>query len=272
MTRSVAALFVVSLAVCLGCTITEYPIITDSRGDFSGVIRTGHKAYIVPSSSNATVWNDGSDELFTFIYQNNYGDQTLYQFNNFDPTATVLFLDNTYCDWRYEGCEYMRNWNPHQTNVDDIFDYEFFPACSGARTVSLLVSFSSRLGECGDARLRADEQDLAAVVASLAPTTFQNRPAFAGSITPDNTTITLRSPDGVAARLPIYGENPFIITDRLQTVLPVGPQIRHTLQWLLQYVDQNAARATATIQHSAVGATFEVKLLKDGLIGNSARF
>lgn len=110
--------------VATGCAITDYPVISDDRADYSGVIRTGHKAYIMGTSSVATIWDDGSDELFTMVYQNEYGDQKLYTFNNFDPTAAILFVDQTYCDWRYQGCELARATNPQNPAIDDPFDYE----------------------------------------------------------------------------------------------------------------------------------------------------
>lgn len=252
--------------ISLGCVVSDYPIITDTRGDFSGVIRTGHKAYIVPIAPAATIWDDGSDELFTMVYQNSYGDQTLHQFNNFDPSAAVLFLDQTYCDWRYEGCAVKVVWNPHDDSIDNIWDYEFFPECSGRRSsLSLLRAYSSRIGECGDAGFRADEQDLAALFADLTPSAFQNRSAYVGTLSAENTSITLHTRNGAATQIPIYGVHPYIVTDRLQAVFPVGPQVRHTLQWLIAAVDQNGAEATAMIQVGAVEAAVEVKLLKDRL-------
>ena len=93
------------LVVLSGCAITDYPLITDDRGDYSGLIRTGHKAYIVPSRQAAFIWPDGSDELFSLVYQNAYGDQRISTFNNFDPTATAIFLDQTYCDWQFSNCQ-----------------------------------------------------------------------------------------------------------------------------------------------------------------------
>jgi hypothetical protein len=264
--------FVVAIVLSLGCMITNYPVITDTRGDFSGVIRTGHKAYIVPSNTVATIWDDGSDELFTLVYQNSYGDQMLYQFNNFDPSAAVIFLDNTYCDWRYEGCESARAWNPHQDNVDNIFDHEDIFECSGARSHSDLVSYSSRIGECGDAGFRAQEQELAATFADLIEVSFLGKPAYAGTLTAENTSITLRTQDGASAEIPIFGSHPFLVTNKLQTVFPVGPNVRHSLQWLIDRVDQNGSVATATIRHQAIEASFQVKFLDDGLRYNLARF
>jgi hypothetical protein len=254
------------VVITLGCVVSDYPIITDTRGDFSGVIRTGHKAHVAPSATVALIWADGSDELFTMVYQNSYGDQKLHQFNSFDPTASVIFVDQTYCDWRYEGCAVKVAWNPHHDNLNDSWDYDYFPDCSGSRSgASLLRALSSRVGECGDAGFRADEQDLAALFAELIPGAFQYRPAYSGMLSAENTTITLHSRSDAATQIPIYGVHPHLVTDRLQAVLPVGLQVRHTLQWLIAAVDQNGAEATAMTQVGAVEVAVEVKLLKDRL-------
>jgi hypothetical protein len=53
-----AALAVVVMA---GCAVTDYPVIFDSRGaDGDGVLQSFYdKAYIIPTSSVATIWDDG---------------------------------------------------------------------------------------------------------------------------------------------------------------------------------------------------------------------
>ena len=67
------------LAFCLllvagfGCAITNYGIITDndqvSNGQGSGVVDTKGKAKLFESSQIATIWPDGTDELFSMIDQ-----------------------------------------------------------------------------------------------------------------------------------------------------------------------------------------------------------
>jgi hypothetical protein len=272
MKKLLYGVFCVAIVASLGCAITDYPLVTDTRGDFSGVIRTGHKAYIVPSSAVATLWDDGSDELFSMVYQNNYGDQRIYTFNNFDPSGAVNFLDQTYCDWRYEGCEVVRSWNPAQTNVDNIFDYEFFPDCSGARSLSILLSVSSRIGECGDAGFKADEQDLASYFASLDTTQYRGSIAYVGSINAENTSITLTGSNGSNSIVPIVGDNPFLITSKLQTLFPVGPNFRHTLVWGLDQVAQNGKKSVATVNVGGVNASFEISFNVTGMQYNVNRF
>jgi hypothetical protein len=247
-----------------GCAVTDYPIITDDRGSYSGIIRTGHKAWI-QISQVGTIWDDGSDEIFNMVYQNQYGDQKLYTFNNFDPTASVIFLDQTYCDWRYEGYEITRSWNPANDNIDDIFDYEFFPDCSGARSLSLLVSYGTRYGECGDKW--SNIQDKAAEFANLATTTCRGGTAYVLPINAETTSVSL---NGVAA--PIYGQFTAFITGRNQTVLPMTPNARHELAWLSNFVAENGTKANVTITYGSVSANLNMAFASSGITNNLNRF
>ena len=270
MKKLLYGVFCLALVASLGCAVTDYPVISDTRGDFSGVIRTGHKAYIIPSGSVATLWSDGSDETFSTVYQNNYGDQKLYTFNNFDPSASVIFLDQTYCDWRYEGCEVTRAWNPAQSNVDDPFDYEFFPDCSGARSLSLLVGMSSRIGECGDNL--GNKQNLMGEFANLAVTTWRGGTAYILPLSSENTTINLTALSGARSVLPLFGSTTGFITERLQTVFPIGPNVRHTLRAAQQFASENGARAIADVNYGSVNASFNIKINAQGLSYNLNRF
>ena len=116
--RALSALSLLGLLAGVGCHISDYPVITDDRGDYSGVVRTGHKAYI----------------------------ERLYSFNNYDPTASVIYLDQTYCDWQYEGCPPAKSWNPVQNDEpfdleDDLYDFD----CSGARSLCVWVAMTTRI-------------------------------------------------------------------------------------------------------------------------------
>ncbi|MFN7964374.1 MAG: hypothetical protein U0V87_01630 [Acidobacteriota bacterium] len=271
MKKLLYGVFCLAALASLGCAITDYPVITDTRGDFSGVIRTGHKAYVIPSGQVATLWSDGSDELFTTVYQNNYGDQKLYTFNNFDPSGAVNFLDQTYCDWRYDGPEVVRAWNPAQSNVDDPFDYEFFPDASGARSLSLLVSTSSRIGECGDG-FRSNPQPLMAEFANLATTSWRGGNAYILPLSGENTSINLTSANGARSLLPLYGQTTGFITERLQTVFPVGPNVRHSLRYLQNWVSENGKTAIADVSYGSVNASFSIAFAPNGINYNLNRF
>jgi hypothetical protein len=268
-----ATLIVALVATAFGCAITNYPIITDDRGDFSGIVRTGHKAYVVPTGQVATIYSDGSDELFTLVYQNQYGDQKLYTFNNFDPTAAVSFLDQTYCDWRYEGCEITRAWNPHQDNgQDDPFDYEFFPECSGARSLSALVDQGSRLGECGDSLFQKNSQDLAAEFANLATTTFRGEEAYVVPFSAANTSVTLSAQNDVTTSMPILGQVDGVLTNDLQLVIPMVPNLRHNMQWLSNFVGQNGDRVGLSVQYGSLSGNIGVRFAEEGINYNLSRF
>jgi hypothetical protein len=271
-------LYVVLIAglafAAFGCAITDYPIITDDRSDYSGIVRTGHKAYIIPSGQVATIYSDGSDELFTLVYQNRYGDQKLYTFNNFDPTGAVSFLDQTYCDWRYEGCEITRAWNPHQDNgQDDPFDYEFFPECSGARSLSLLVSYGSRFyGECGDSLFNADNhQQLAAEFAALPTTVYRGEEAYILPMNASNLSVTLTASD-VSTTMPVLGQVNGVITNDLQLIVPMVPNVRHTLQWVNNFANQNGDRVNLAVSYGSVQGEIDVRIAQEGLNYNLSRF
>jgi hypothetical protein len=257
----------VSALAATGCAITDYPVINDDRGGYSGIIRTGHKAYIQPTSQIATLWDDGSDELFSMVYQNQYGDQQIYTFNNFDQTASVLFLDQTYCDWRYDGCEIVRAWNPNNANIDNVFDYEFFPECSGARSLSLLVSNTSRVGECGDALFLADKQDLMAEFANFATTSWRGGTAYVVPMHDGNMTVSLNG-----TQMPLFGQYTGFVTENLNFVLPMTPNARHNLSWLASWIAQNGNQAVANISYGSVGASVDVSFAANGINHNLGRF
>lgn len=250
-----------------GCAVTDYPVITDDRGSFSGVIRTGHKAYMIPSGQVATSWSDGSDELFSMVYQNQYGDQKIYTFNNFDPTGSVLFMDQTYCDWRYDGSEITRAWNPANANVDSIFDYEFFPDASGARSLSLLVSYTSRIGECGDGMFSANKQAMYGEFANLSTTTWRGGTAYIVPINSGNTSVSLNNQS-----MPIYGQFNAFLTDKMQLVVPMTPNARHELRWLSGFAATQGKLANASITYGSMSANVNIALAADGINYNLNRF
>lgn len=259
------------LILIAGCATTDYPVITDDRGSYSGIIRTGHKAYQIPSGQVATIWPDGTDELYTLIYQNNYGDQKLYTYNNYDPTATVMFLDQTYCDWLYfenqTNAEIAIAWNPHDPLPDDVFDYQYFPDAAGARSLSLLVSYTSRLGECGDAGFWAQKQNLFTEFGSLNTTTWRGGTAYVLPIHSGNTVMQLNG-----TQVPLYGQFTGFITDRQQLILPMTPNAQHQLSWLAAYISANGPRASLAVTYNSVSAVFDVRFAPNGVNYNRNRF
>lgn len=268
--RVFLATWAVLLALALGCALTDYPIVTDDRGDYSGIIRTAHKAYVFQSAQAATVYPDGSDELFVLVYQNQYGDQSLYTFNNYDPTGATVFLDQTYCDWKFEDCEVVRAWNPVQN--DDDFDYEFFEDCSGARSVGLLIAYGTRFGECGDRRpIGGDLQEAFSVFSDLGKTTWRGAPAYHLPFDATNTTVTLESGAGAVESMPIFGNFDVILTDELQLAVPMTPNARHQLNWLRGWVDRHGAGARLTYDYQGFVNHLDVHFRADGLSYNAGR-
>lgn len=256
------------VALTMGCALTNYPVITDDRGDFSGVIRTGHRAFVMPTSQIATLWSDGSDELVWLVFQNQYGDQKLYTKNNFDPTQSVIFVDQTYCDWRFETCVVVDAWNP-ANGPDDIFDYNFFTDCLGARSLSLLVSYGARNMECGD--LFADKQGLAMEFSELATTTWRGGVAYVVPINAGTTSISFDAGD-VSATMPMYGNFTAFITDKFQTVVPITPNARHELRWLQNFVAENGNILSANLNYNSLSATVPLRVRPEGIAANLDRF
>lgn len=268
----IATLAVFSLLMA-GCEITNYPLITDQRGGYAGVIRTGHKAYIKQENRHATIWPDGSDETFSMVYQNSYGDRKIYNFNNFDPTASVIFLDDTYCDWRYEGCALSIAWDPHQDALDDPFDHVHYLDCSGTRSVCLVLSYSSRFGECGDGLFGFGQgQEMAAEFADLPVTQWRGERAYVLPVDSSNTSVILDTPEGGSYSLPIYGRHDAVVTERLDVITLARPSVKAELRWMLSWVEQNGPRARVTVDYGSVSATVDVEIEAEGLRYNLARF
>jgi len=262
--------FALLLALVAGCAVTDYPVITDTRGAFTGIIRTGHKAYIVPTSSVATIYPDGSDELFSMVSQNQYGDQKIYTFDNFDPTAVGNLLDQTYCDWRYDGCELARATN-NNNPADVVDDYEFFPDCAGARSLSMLYQPVSRIGECGDKGFWGDKQKFMGEFANLATTTWRGGTSYIIPIDSSNTSVSLTT-NRTTEAVPLFGSFNMFINDKFQIMVPVTPNARHELRWLSSFVEQNGAKVNASVDYNSLSTSFQVTLAGDGLNYNLNRF
>ncbi len=274
MSRFTRCLLLASIPLVLsgvGCAITDYPIITDARGDYQGIIRTGHPAYIRPDTWGyfVSVYPDGSDQMFSMVMQNQYGDQHLYTYNNFDPTASVLSLDQTYCDWRYEGCAVIESWNPRQN--DDEFDYELFTDCSGFRTVDLLISMASRIGECGDALFGDRGQALAQVFADLDRTTWRGRPAYVAPFHAGNLRVQLVDATGRSTLVPVFGQHEALVTEDLEVIMPMRPNMRHQFNWLRAWVADHGQRATLRFDYQGFTGSVEVAFVPEGLEHSAGR-
>lgn len=268
MKKLLIATLAIAMLASVGCHVTDYPVITDTRGDFNGVIRTGHRAYVTPTSQIATIFSNGSDELLTLVFQNSAGDQKLYTKNNFDPTASVTFVAQTYCDWRFEECVIATSWNP-ASGPDDIFDFDGDANCLGYRSLSLLVSQGSRLGECGDGLF--ETQALLGEFSELPVSTWRGGTAYVVQINAGNTTVNMTS-GGVTTELPIFGNFTIFINDELQTVVPVTPNARHELRQLQSWTAENGELMQAEVTYGSLVGTLELRVLADHIANNLNRF
>jgi hypothetical protein len=265
-------LFIALLAAfSLGCAITDYPVIFDSRGaDGDGVMDGQYDlAYIIPSSQIATIWDDGTDELFTLVSQDWRGDQRLKTYNNFDPTGTILFLDQTYCDPVRDSnfCAIAEAWNPDLPNayphgdqgagygnVDDPFDYVLDLNCNGARSLSLLVSYTSRIGECGSG-VWADKQGAAYEFSILERTNFRGQSMYH---IPLDSTVASFSVNG--KDMPIYGRFNLYMDDNMRTAIPVSSNARYQLMALDRMVQQDGHFLDVDMTYGSLIANFKINV------------
>jgi hypothetical protein len=275
MRKLLYAAFIAAMTLALGCAITNYPVIFDTRGaDDEQILESFYdKAYIIPSGQVATIYDDGSDELFTEVAQDWKGDQWLYTFNNFDPTATVLFLDQTYCDpTRQTDCAAVVAWNPDLpeaysygsspiNETDDPFDSTVNDDCSGARSFSVSVSYGSRIGECGSG-IWTDKQAAAREFADLPLESFRGTLYPTINVDNRNTLIELTAiKDGATDRMPVYGSYKGFIDEHMRLILPVTPNARFNLRWLSAWTGAHGADNEVNVVYNGLDTNFTVSVM-----------
>jgi len=267
-------LFLIALLALasLGCAITDYPVITDSRGADGGAVMSGQYdlAYIIPSGQVATLWDDGSDELFTLVSQDWKGDQWLKTYNNFDSTGALNFLDQLYCDPTFDSnfCAVVTAWNPDlpnayphgdqgagYNNVDDPFDYVLDLNCNGARSLSLLVSYTSRyFGECGSS-VWSDRQGAAYEFSLLDKVNFRGQSVYH---IPVDSTVASFTVNG--AEMPIYGRFNMYMNDKLQVAFPVTPNARYQLNAIDRVIQRDGHFLDVNMTYGSLNANFKVNV------------
>ncbi|MCU0224900.1 MAG: hypothetical protein MUF27_12720 [Acidobacteria bacterium] len=257
-------------AFSLGCAITDYPVIFDTRGADADGVMTGQYdlAYIV-TSQVATIWDDGSDELFTLVSQDWKGDQWLKTYNNYDPSGIINFLDQTYCDPTFDSsfCAIATAWNPDlpnayphgdqgagYNNVDDVFDYVLDLNCNGARSLSLLVSYTSRYGECGSS-VWADRQGAAYEFSLLEKVNFRGQSVYHIPVDSTVATFTVNGAD-----LPIYGRFNMYMNDKLQVAFPVTPNARYQLNAIDRVIQRDGHFLDVNMTYGSLNANFKVNV------------
>lgn len=243
--------------LALGCAVTDYPVIFDTRGaDENGVLIGQYDpAYIIPSGQVATIWPDGSDELFTLVSQDWTGDQWLKTYDNFDPTASIYFLDQVYCDPVFDRsfCPVTVAWNP-DIATDEMFDYVAGVDCQGFRSLSLLLGMGSRIGECGSG-LWVDKQGLAYEFSLLDRVNFRNHSAYH---LPIDSTVATFEINGDNA--PIFGRFNTYLDEKLRLMVPVTPNMKYQLRWLDNYVKANGNNLDVNLTYGALNANLKVNV------------
>lgn len=281
MKKLVFTAFIMAVVLSAGCAITNYPVITDSRGANGGGVMYGQYdlAYIVPSGSVGTNWDDGMDELFTEVSQNWMGDQWLKTFNNFDPTGESKFLDQIggYCDpVRADNCAAVVASNPNYPDdpqdgtpapapyyrYDDPFDNTLNADCSGARSVSLFVSVVERMspvGECGSG-LWQDPQALAYEFSQLNKVSLGGKQFYHIPVDSQTTTVSLTTKTKANEVAPIYGRFNLYVDEKLRVLVPVTPNAQYQLRWLDTFAKTNGDVATINATYGTLNASFKVKI------------
>jgi hypothetical protein len=258
-------------AISLGCAVTDYPVIFDDRGaDDDGVMTGQYDLAFIITSQVATIWDDGTDELFTLVSQDWKGDQWLKTYNNYDASGLINFLDQTYCDPTRDSsfCAISVAWNPDlpnayphgdqgagYNNVDNPFDYVLDLNCNGARSLSLLVSYTSRyFGECGSS-VWADRQGAAYEFSLLDKVNFRGQSVYH---IPVNSTVASFTVNG--SEMPIYGQFNLYMNDRLQVAFPVTPNARYQLNAIDRVVQRDGHFLDVNMTYGSLNANFKVNV------------
>jgi hypothetical protein len=266
-----------AVLVSLGCAVTNYPVIFDSRGPWEDSVLDGQydQAYLVPTSQVATFWDDGSDELYTLVTQDWKGDQWLRTYNNFDPTMDVQFLDQTYCDPNHqEDCFIVKAWNPDypdaypwngqdsSNEADDPFDAVEDPACKGYRSLFLLIGQDLRLKECGSS-IMADRQNAAFEFALLDRTSFRGKEVYALPVDANVATFTLTGLDGMTMDMPIYGRHELYLDQDLRLAVPMTPNMEYQKEWLASFADAHGDALRVNLKYGSLEASYKVRAMLD---------
>ncbi len=251
-----------ALLTSLGCAVSDYPVIFDTHGPWADTVLTGQyeQAFLIPEAQTAIEYPDGSDELFCTVAQDNMGDQWLYTYNNYDPSAAVRFLDQTYCDpTRQDGCAIITAWNP-DLPTDEMFDYTFDETCPGARSYSILVAYGSRLAECGSGVMN-DPQAAAYEFAELERSTYRGRPVYVLPFDHGVASFVLTAYDtGATTEMPLYGRYTTYLDEELRLIAPYAPNLEYQKRFLRRFADANGERVELEVTYGALRASFDLKL------------
>lgn len=198
--------FALAMAAVMGwgCAITNYSLITDN--DVDGVVNTAGKAYVRDSGFFvATIWPDGNDNILNFVDQKVNGDRSLSTSNFFTTGTDSPFKDDLYCSSDWAGCAVTTSNDPEVGDVDD-YDYTFNTHCSGARSMSLLLSTSRYYGECGRAQISDRSLKLISLANEMTPVQYRGATWLRGTLSALNTSIVLDNQNGSIYSLPVTSQ------------------------------------------------------------------
>jgi hypothetical protein len=192
-----------------GCAVTDFGIITDNDQRKAGsdapqpVINTNGKAHLMMSSRIATIWPDGTDELFHFVDQKADGTATLNTYNNFQTFDEPTFFSDLYCNTDWSGCSIF---TAPDDNDGNLFDGTTNPNCHGARSLSILLSTGRYYGECGKRTAKLSIDEKVAVLNGALQAQRYGRNGLLWSADGRDTTITARNlATGASYVVPLMG-------------------------------------------------------------------
>lgn len=256
--------FCLVLAMGVGCAITNYGIIVDNdqgNGSSQDVVNTNGKAHILESSQIATIWSDGTDEIFTHIDQASDGTAVLTNYNNFS-SGSIIFHDDTYCNPDWNGCSIF---TAPDNNDANIFDGSFNTNCSGARSLSVLLSTGRYYGECG--RGNTSLADRMAFMNLGQLVNMMGMEGLAYTATAQNTTI-LASNAGGSQILPFAGAIPvtFFANDRLGVVDFTNPLLRSLTDQISNFINATGSpQVNFTITYNGISFEHNTEIIEDAL-------
>lgn len=265
--------FLAAVVMSLGCAVTNYTLITDSAGPYGDVVVDSFydKAYIIPSGQVATTGADGSDELYSLVVQEWDGDRRISTYSNFDPTASVVFLDQQYCDpTRQSDCAITVANDPELPDAypfssspinpsDDPFDYAFDTSCSGADALSILLSQTSRIGECGSG-VWNDKQVAYGEFSTLNITDFQGQLMYDVPVSNSTMSLELTNVNGQATPFNILGTSQAYLDSQLRLLWVKSPVDQYNLRQLNAWSQANGHDAQVAVTYGSLSANFNLKL------------
>lgn len=270
------------ISLGVGCAITDYGTIADNDQTRAGndgpaqVVNTNGKAHINESSQIATLWPDGTDELFSFVDQKSDGTSTITTYNNFStlPLGNGTFHSDLYCNTEWNGCAIF---TAPDDNDGNLFDGTLNPNCPGARSFSIMLSTGRYYGECGRGAARFSlEQKLAALSSSTRTERFA-RSGLLWHLSPGDTTVLARNEEtGQTYLVPLFGASAeHFMSERgneAATWLD-HPMLAAAMTNLTGMLDDelHADSLLLTIEVNGVSASFRVAGGSNALIGDHLR-